>query len=69
MMDALDAFFQEHHRCGPLEGGVENNRPCMLCCKCRATFGEAERWRVIHYLERLYALPERAVNLETERRN
>ena len=69
LMDALDAFYQEHHRCGPLEGGVENNRAWMLCRKCRATFGESERWRIIRYLERLYELRERAVNHEGERRN
>jgi hypothetical protein len=62
-MDALDAFYQEHHRCGVLDGDIEDGRVWMLCCKCGATFGESRRWRVIRYLERLYALPGRAVNI------
>lgn len=59
MMDALDAFFQEHRRCGVLDGGVEDGRVWMTCYKCGAVFGESTRWRVIRYLERLYALPAR----------
>lgn len=58
-MDALDAFYREHYRCGVLDGGVEDGRAWMVCCKCAATFGESGRWQVIRYLERLYALPAR----------
>jgi hypothetical protein len=57
MKDALEAVYREHRWCGPLEGGIEERRAWMLCCKCGATFGEPERWRVIRYLERLYAHP------------
>jgi hypothetical protein len=58
-MDALDAFYQEHHRCGALDGDIEDGRVSMLCGKCGATFGESGRCRVIRYLERPYALPAR----------
>jgi len=29
--DALDAFFEEHRRCGELDGGVEDGRVWMAC--------------------------------------
>jgi hypothetical protein len=28
---ALMAFFEEHRRCGELDGGVEDGRPRMTC--------------------------------------
>jgi hypothetical protein len=30
-LDALYAFFQEHRRCGELDGGVEGDRVWMTC--------------------------------------
>jgi hypothetical protein len=66
--DALNAFCQEHARCGVLDssvcnvldGGVEDGHVWAICRRCGATFGESGRWQVIRYLERLYALPARA---------
>jgi hypothetical protein len=31
LLAALDAFVQEHRRCGDLEGGVEEERVWMTC--------------------------------------
>jgi hypothetical protein len=31
VLTALDAFLQEHRRCGDLEGGVEGERVWMTC--------------------------------------
>ena len=31
LFDALYAFFQEHRRCGELDGGVEGDRVWMTC--------------------------------------
>jgi hypothetical protein len=31
LFDALYAFFQEHRRCGDLDGGVEGDRVWMTC--------------------------------------
>jgi hypothetical protein len=31
LLAALDAFLQEHRRCGELDGGVENERVWMAC--------------------------------------
>jgi hypothetical protein len=44
LFDALDAFFQEHRRCGDLDGGVDSERVWMTCT-CGAGIvqeGEAE---------------------------
>jgi hypothetical protein len=35
LFDALHAFFQEHRRCGDLDGGVEGDR-VWLTCPCSA---------------------------------
>ncbi len=35
LLAALDAFLQEHRRCGELDGGVEGERVWMTC-QCRA---------------------------------
>ena len=35
--DAREASYQEHARCGVLDGGNEDGRVWMLCCKCGAT--------------------------------
>ena len=35
LLAALDAFVQEHRRCGDLDGGVERGRVWMAC-DCRA---------------------------------
>ncbi len=31
LLEDLDAFFQEHRRCGELDGGVEDGRVWMTC--------------------------------------
>jgi hypothetical protein len=31
LLTALDAFMQEHRRCGELDGGVEGERVWMAC--------------------------------------
>ena len=31
LLAALDAFMQEHRRCGELEGGVDGERVWMAC--------------------------------------
>ena len=31
LLAALDAFLQEHRRCGELDGGVEDDRVWMAC--------------------------------------
>lgn len=31
LLDDLDAFFQEHRRCGVLDGGVDEGRVRMAC--------------------------------------
>jgi hypothetical protein len=31
LLSALDAFMQEHQRCGELDGGVEGGRVWMAC--------------------------------------
>ena len=31
LLAALDAFLQEHRRCGELDGGVEGERVWMAC--------------------------------------
>ena len=31
LLAALDAFLQEHRRCGELDGGVERGRVWMAC--------------------------------------
>ncbi len=31
LLSALDAFLQEHRRCGELHGGVEGGRVWMAC--------------------------------------
>jgi len=31
LLDDLDAFFQEHRRCGALDGGDEGERVWMAC--------------------------------------
>ena len=31
LLAALDAFLQEHRRCGELDGGVEGGRVWMAC--------------------------------------
>jgi hypothetical protein len=36
LLAALDAFVQEHRRCGELEAGVEDGRVWMSC-ECGAT--------------------------------
>ena len=36
LWDALDAFLQEHRRCGELDTGVENGRVWMTCDGCGA---------------------------------
>jgi hypothetical protein len=36
---ALWAFFEEHRRCGELDGGVEDGRPWMVC-ECGARFAK-----------------------------
>jgi hypothetical protein len=59
MDPGLEAFGQEHRRCGVLDGDFEDGHVWVLCRACGATFGEPGRWRVIQYLERLYALPAR----------
>ena len=35
LFDDLNAFLQEHHRCGALETGVENGR-VWVTCECGA---------------------------------
>jgi len=40
LIDDLEAFLQEHRRCGWLDGGVEGERVCMKC-GCGA---ELNRW-------------------------
>jgi hypothetical protein len=35
-LDDLDAFFQEHQRCGELDTGVENGRLWLTCDGCGA---------------------------------
>jgi len=38
LLAALDAFLQEHHRCGDLAGGVDEERVWMACdCGARIT--------------------------------
>lgn len=36
LLAALDAFLQEHRRCGELDGGVNGER-VWLACECGAT--------------------------------
>jgi hypothetical protein len=31
LVDALDAFLQEHRRCGEMDGGVDDGRVWMTC--------------------------------------
>jgi hypothetical protein len=38
LFDALQAFYQEHRRCGDLDGGVEGDRVWMTCT-CGAAIG------------------------------
>jgi len=33
----LDAFYQEHERCGDLDSGLEGDRVWMACSACGAT--------------------------------
>jgi hypothetical protein len=33
LFDALYTFFQEHRRCGELDGGVEGDRVWMTCTR------------------------------------
>jgi hypothetical protein len=40
LWDALDAFLQEHRRCGALDGGVEGERVWMTC-ECGARISHA----------------------------
>ena len=65
MMDALDAFFQEHSHCGVVDGGMEDGHAWLLCWRCGATYGE--RWRITKYLERWFLIPSRsAVNFSQQ---
>ena len=40
LLTALDAFLQEHRRCGELDGGVDGERDWMAC-DCGATVTHA----------------------------
>ena len=37
LLDAPDAFYQEHERCGDLDSGLEGDRVWMACSACGAT--------------------------------
>jgi hypothetical protein len=39
LWDALDAFLQEHRRCGQMDGGVGEGRGWMTC-KCSAEIAQ-----------------------------
>ena len=36
LLAALDAFYQEHRRCGDLDGDVDGERVWMVCAGCGA---------------------------------
>jgi hypothetical protein len=36
LLDDLNAFLQEHRRCGKMDGGVEDERVWMTCNGCGA---------------------------------
>jgi hypothetical protein len=42
LLAALDAFLQEHRRCGDLDGEVEG-RPVWMTCDCGAEMAGAVR--------------------------
>ncbi len=43
LLTALDAFLQEHRRCGELDGGVDGDRVWMSCeCGARIAHSIAE---------------------------
>jgi hypothetical protein len=42
LLAALEAFLQEHRRCGELDGGVEDDRVWMAC-ECGASILRASR--------------------------
>ncbi len=42
LFDDLNAFLQEHHRCGALETGVENGR-VWITCECGAELSRSVR--------------------------
>jgi hypothetical protein len=44
LLTALDAFLQEHRRCGELDGGVDGDRVWMGC-ECGATLTERKDLR------------------------
>ena len=43
LFDALYAFFQEHRRCGDLDGAVEGDRVWMTCTCGAAISRDADR--------------------------
>jgi hypothetical protein len=49
LLGALDAFLQEHRRCGDLDGGVERGHVWMTC-DCGAD--------IVHPLPRAEIFPE-----------
>jgi hypothetical protein len=64
LMQSVRAFFEEHDlydtRAGEhAEAGLDEYGAVWLRCRCGATFGEPGRWRVIQYLERMFALGAR----------
>lgn len=63
--DAREASYQEHARCGVLDGGNEDGHPWMLRWQCGATYGE--RWRITKYPERWFLFPARERRHERER--
>ena len=51
LLDDLVAFFQEHRRCGALEGGVDDGRVWMTC-ECGAKMTQSLDRRVLDRDER-----------------
>jgi uncharacterized Rossmann fold enzyme len=37
LIAAFDAFVQEHHRCGDLDGGVDGERVAWMAYECGAS--------------------------------